>query len=95
MSRPAHSYSRWKKLAKKTKPLTINHELKPKHSVMNDKEKNSLFSKYKITFNELPKITLGDAGLAGLEVKEGDIIKITRKSPTSGTTAYYRGVINV
>ncbi|MBW3003826.1 DNA-directed RNA polymerase subunit H [Candidatus Woesearchaeota archaeon] len=80
----------------KSKALVIkNHILKPKHSKLSDKEVKELFSKYKITFAELPKIQINDASLTELEVKEGDIVKIVRKSPTSGESTYYRGVVNV
>ena len=84
-------------MAKKTKKALIikSHILKPKHAKLSDKEKKELFSKYKITFTELPKIRSTDAALADLGAKEGDIIKITRKSLTAGTTTYYRGVTNV
>jgi DNA-directed RNA polymerase subunit H (RpoH/RPB5) len=37
---------------------------------------------------------VSDAAIAKLEVKEGDVIKITRVSPTAGTTVFYRGVAN-
>jgi len=84
-------------MARKTNnnPIIKEHTLKPKHSVLNEKEKEALFSKYNITFTELPKILKKDAALKDLDVKEGDVIKITRKSPTAGTSFYYRGVTNV
>ncbi len=83
-------------MAKKSKKLIIkNHVLKPKHTKLSDKEKAKLFSRYKITFNELPKIKKDDAALAELDAKEGDVIKIVRQSPTAKVSVYYRGVINV
>ncbi|MEA3430009.1 MAG: DNA-directed RNA polymerase subunit RpoH/Rpb5 C-terminal domain-containing protein [Nanoarchaeota archaeon] len=84
-------------MARKTKAALVikHHILKPKHSILSDKERKNLFSKYKITFNELPKINLIDPSLAGMEVKEGDVVKIVRESVTAITSEYYRGVINV
>ncbi len=49
---------------------------------------------YNITTSQLPHIKVTDAGLKGLSVGAGDIIKITRKSwVTDGKTAYYRLVV--
>ncbi len=43
---------------------------------------------------ELPKISKDDPALVSLNVKEGDVIKIIRQSPTAGEVAFYRGVIS-
>ena len=84
-------------MARKSKKKFIakTHVLMPKHTKLSDKEKDQLFSNYKITFNELPRIMKTDPALSQLDVKEGDVIKITRKSVTSGTSIYYRGVTSV
>jgi DNA-directed RNA polymerase subunit H len=42
---------------------------------------------------QLPYITTTDKGIEDLEVRPGDIIKITRKSPTAGESVYYRYVV--
>ena len=68
------------------------HVLVPKHSKASQKEKEDLLKKFNITFKELPKISKKDAALRELEVKQGDIVKITRQSPTAGTSIFYRGV---
>lgn len=68
------------------------HLLVPQHAKLPDKEKAEVLKKYNIKINDLPKIFLSDPAIAELDVKEGDVIKITRKSPTSGEAVYYRGV---
>ena len=71
------------------------HLLVPEHSKLNEKEKKELLEKYHITLKELPKIKKNDPSIDNLNAKEGDVIKIIRKSPTAGEAIFYRGVINV
>jgi len=68
------------------------HLLVPVHKKISEKEKAELLKKYNITAMGLPKILINDPAIAGLDAKEGDVIKITRKSHTAGEAAYYRGV---
>lgn len=68
------------------------HVLLPKHAKLSEKEKKELFDKYNISIKELPKIRLDDPSIAHLEVKTGDVIKITRKSPTAMESVFYRGI---
>ena len=76
------------------KMIIGKHELIPKHSKLSDKEKKKLMETYHITsMKELPKIYKNDAGLQGLNVKVGDIVKIIRQSPT-GEAVYYRVVVS-
>lgn len=72
--------------------MAVQHILVPKHIKLSDKEKEEVLKKYNIKVGDLPKIFLSDPALADLDVKEGDVIKIIRKSPTSGEAVYYRGV---
>ena len=76
-------------MAEKTK-----HILVPVHKKLSEKEKEELLKKYSVSMKELPKILTADPALAELDVKEGDVVKIIRKSRTSGDSVYYRGVIN-
>ncbi|MFT4312510.1 MAG: DNA-directed RNA polymerase subunit H [Candidatus Woesearchaeota archaeon] len=71
-----------------------SHVLVPEHSKLSDKEKQDLFEKHKITFVGLPKIYKSDSAIKHLDVIEGDVIKIVRKSPTAGVSVFYRGVVN-
>jgi DNA-directed RNA polymerase subunit H len=69
------------------------HLLVPKHTKLSEKEKQELLKKYNLTTKELPKILNTDPAIAHLEIKEGDVIKISRKSLTAGETNYYRSVL--
>ncbi|PIU02839.1 MAG: DNA-directed RNA polymerase subunit H [Candidatus Diapherotrites archaeon CG09_land_8_20_14_0_10_32_12] len=70
------------------------HVLVPEHSKLIKKEIQELLEKYNLSLNELPKIILTDPAITSLNVKLGDVIKITRDSPTAGKSIYYRVVIN-
>lgn len=69
------------------------HELVPKHSKLTEKEHKELFEKYAIDMPNLPRIYKNDPAILDLDVKEGDIVKIVRKSPTAGETVFYRRVV--
>lgn len=71
------------------------HTLVPDHSKLTEAEKKKLFEHYNISLTELPKIAKDDPAIEHLNVKEGDVIKIIRKSPTAGETVFYRGIVNV
>ena len=70
------------------------HVLIPQHIKLSEKEKKQVFEAYHISVNELPRISIKDPALASISVKAGDVIKITRESPTAGTTFYYRAIVN-
>lgn len=75
---------------KKFDPL--KHELVPKHTLISDKEKEELFVRYKISISDLPRISKNDPAIRQLGAKQGDVIKIIRKSRSAGEAVYYRGV---
>ena len=70
------------------------HALVPKHSKLSDKETRELFERYSIDAKSLPRIHSADPALADLKAKEGDIIRIERRSPTAGVTHFYRKVVS-
>ncbi len=69
------------------------HELVPKHVLLNEKEKEELLNRFKITLRQLPRILDTDQQIKILNGKTGDVVKIVRKSQTAGETVYYRVVI--
>jgi len=70
------------------------HVFVPEHKKLTQKEKEEILKQYGITVKQLPKILTADPALANLDVKQGDVIKISRPSPTAGETEYFRGVVN-
>ena len=72
-----------------------NHVLIPKHEVLSEEEKKKVISDLKTSLRNFPKILKGDPALVSLEANVGDLIKITRSSVTSGTSIFYRVVVDV
>ena len=52
-----------------------------------------IMRKYNAKPSQLPYIMSSDKAIEDLDVRPGDVIKITRKSPTAGESVYYRYVV--
>ena len=70
-----------------------NHVYQPKHEILPKDEAEKILKKFNVRTNQLPYIMASDKGLEDLDIRPGDIIKITRKSPTAGESVYYRYVV--
>lgn len=70
----------------------MEHILIPKHEKISKEEKEKLLEKYNISFKQLPKINIKDPAITSMDAEIGDVIKITRKSPTAGISIFFRGV---
>ena len=71
----------------------FDHTLVPKHEIISDEEKQKLLTQYRIQPYQLPQIRASDPAAKAIGAKTGDILRITRKSPTSGEYTLYRYVI--
>jgi len=71
----------------------LEHELVPKHEVLSPEEALKVLKKLGITPDKLPWIRASDPVARAIRAKPGDIVKITRKSPTAGETVVYRYVV--
>ena len=76
----------------------LEHELVPEHYLLKNEEAEKILAALKLTRDQLPKIRLSDPCVVALDkicgpVEEGQIVKIVRKSPTSGVSVCYRLVI--
>jgi DNA-directed RNA polymerase subunit H len=71
----------------------LQHQLVPGHTILSDEEKDTLFGELKIEANQLPKVRSTDPIIKLLNGKPGDIVKITRQSPTAGVSIYYRLIV--
>ena len=80
---------------KKQKFKVDKHILTPKHVKLGEREKAQLLEKYHVTSKELPKIIKTDSAIKELEAKQGDVIKIIRKSQTAGESIFYMVISDV
>ncbi|CCE88754.1 Piso0_001533 [Millerozyma farinosa CBS 7064] len=73
--------------------LVVNithHELVPKHIKLSKDEKKELLDRYRLKESQLPRIQRDDPVARYLGLKRGEVVKIIRRSETSGRYASYR-----
>jgi DNA-directed RNA polymerase subunit H len=69
------------------------HVLVPKHEILSEEEAKEVLSRYRVTPDKLPYILSSDPVVKALGAKPGQLLRITRKSPTAGESVYYRVVV--
>ncbi len=69
------------------------HVLVPKHEILSKEKAKEVLERYKISPHQLPLIKSSDPVVKAIGAKPGDILKITRDSPTAGRAIAYRFVI--
>ena len=71
----------------------LEHIYVPKHEIMAEKEKAELIKRYNALQDQFPQILFSDPVIRQIGAKPGDMVKITRESPTAGISEYYRYVV--
>ena len=71
----------------------LQHNLVPKHDILTDEERENLLTELKIEASQLPKVRRTDPIIKLLNGKPGDVVRIQRRSPTAGTSIYYRLIV--
>ena len=69
------------------------HIYVPKHEIVSEEEIPAVLKKYNAKLEQFPYILVSDPVVKEIGGKPGDLIRITRKSPTAGDIAYYRFVV--
>ncbi len=71
----------------------LNHDIVPLHEIVPDEEVAPLLTKYDIVKEQLPKIKATDPAARVVGAKPGNILRITRTSPTAGRFIVHRLVV--
>lgn len=71
----------------------FQHKFVPKHEILEDSEKDELLAKYRVQPYQLPQISSLDPTVKAIGAKPGDVLRVTRKSPTAGEHVAYRYVV--
>lgn len=71
----------------------FKHVLVPKHEVLTPEEREEVLKRYRVKPYQIPHIRASDPIVRVIGAKPGDILKITRKSPTAGVYVSYRYVV--
>lgn len=71
----------------------FNHELVPKHEILQPDEREKLLAKYRVHPYQLPRIKTSDPAVKAIGAKAGDIVRIIRDSATAGKYVAYRYVV--
>ena len=83
-----------RKDSEKESPVDVlNHVYVPKHELLPNTEKKRVLERWHATPEQLPSILVSDPVVKEIGAKPGDIVKITRESPTAGEITYYRFVV--
>ena len=80
-------------MSDKKKIEFFEHDLVPQHIHLSQDEANEVIARYQIKPYQLPHIKASDPAIRELKAAPGEIVKIIRKSKTSGESIAYRYVI--
>ena len=73
------------------KPL--EHRLVPRHEILDENDLKKILAEYNIEREQMPKIRVSDPAAVAIKAKVGEVVRITRDSPTAGKAIFYRLVI--
>ena len=68
----------------------LEHELVPTHVILSESDIKKVFKDLDFEQEQLPKIKSDDPVVKAIEANKGDILEITRESPTAGKFITYR-----
>ncbi|RLE51567.1 MAG: DNA-directed RNA polymerase subunit H [Thaumarchaeota archaeon] len=71
----------------------FDHELVPQHILLSKEEAKKVLKELGLRPNCLPLLRANDPAARAIGAKPGDIVKIIRRSPTTGVAVVYRYVI--
>jgi len=72
----------------------LEHKMVPKHEILDENDLEKILIEYNIIKEQMPKIRESDPAAKAIQGKVGDVVRITRESPTAGKAIFYRLVIS-
>lgn len=69
------------------------HYLVPLHEIVPKEKHDEVLKKYGLDSDNMPRISREDPAAEEIGAKKGDMIKITRDSPTAGKAIFFRTVV--
>jgi DNA-directed RNA polymerase subunit H len=71
----------------------FEHRLVPKHEILTSEEKEEVLKNFQVQPYQLPLLRTSDPISKVIGARPGDLVKITRASPTAGEYVSYRYVV--
>jgi len=71
----------------------FEHVLVPKHEIVSAEEREKVLTEYRVQPYQLPRLKASDPAAKAIDAKPGDVVRITRDSPTAGKYISYRYVV--
>ena len=71
----------------------FDHDFVSKHELLSLEESEQIVAEYKMKPYQLPRINASDPAVIAVGGNPGDIVRVTRNSPTAGKYVAYRYVI--
>jgi DNA-directed RNA polymerase subunit H len=69
------------------------HVLVPKHEIVSSEEREKILNQYRVQPYQLPRLKASDPAVKAIGAKPGDVVKVTRDSPSAGKYESYRYVV--
>ncbi|MBM3898308.1 MAG: DNA-directed RNA polymerase subunit H [Thaumarchaeota archaeon] len=70
-----------------------SHIYVPTHEIVPEESIGEILKKYNAKLEQFPYILVSDPAVKEIAGRPGDLIRISRKSPTAGEMQYYRFVV--
>jgi len=72
----------------------FEHVLVPRHEIVQSDEREKVLSEYRVQPYQLPRLKASDPAAKAIGARPGDIVRVTRESPTAGKYVSYRYVVD-
>jgi len=71
----------------------FEHVLVPKHEIVQPHEREKVLAEYRVQPYQLPRLKAADPAAKAIGARPGDVVRVTRDSPTAGKYVSYRYVV--